>query len=98
MKKIILFVLVFMTITVFLCSCTASFPTKENVVALTSEEAAELLKDKTEKEIHDNWGVPDSYFSGLYGNIYLYNEKCIGIYYDYDSKVITNVVVFDKQN
>ena len=51
-----------------------------------------------EKEIHDNWGVPDSCFSGLYGDIYLYNEKCIGIYYDYDSKVITNVVVFDKQN
>ena len=86
-----------MIIAVLLSSCAASFPSKEKAVSLTGVNAAELLKDKTEKDIHDNRGAPDEMFSGFYGDIYFYNNKCIGIYYDSDSRV-TEVVVFDRQN
>lgn len=64
---------------------------------MTREEATELLKNKTEEEIHDNWGEPDDILSGFYGDIYLYNGKSIVIYYDNDSNV-TDVLVSDKQN
>lgn len=98
MKKSALFVLALLIIAVLLSSCAASFPSKEKAVSLTADgEAAEFLKDKTEKDIHDNRGAPDEMFSGFYGDIYFYNNKCIGIYYDSDSRV-TEVVVFDRQN
>lgn len=97
MKKSALFVLALLIIAVLLSSCAASFPSKEKAVSLTGGNAAELLKDKTEKDIHDNRGAPDEMFSGFYGDIYFYNNKCIGIYYDSDSRV-TEVVVFDRQN
>ena len=97
MKKSVLLLSILMIITIILSSCTASFPSKENVAVLTREEATELLKNKTEKEIHDNWGEPDDILSGFYGDIYLYNDKSIVIYYDNDSNV-TDVLVSDKQN
>ncbi|MBQ7668524.1 MAG: hypothetical protein IJS47_04290 [Clostridia bacterium] len=64
---------------------------------MSREEATEALKDKTEKEINNNWGKPDGMLSGFYGDIYVFNDKQIVIYYDSDSKV-TDVVVFDKQD
>ena len=97
MEKGTLFVFAFVIIAVLLSSCAASFPTKAKAVTLTSEKAAELLKNKTEKEIHDNWGQPDGMLSGFYGDIYEYNGKSIVIYYDADSKV-TDVLVSDQQN
>ena len=39
---------------------------------------------KTEQEINDNWGEPDSMLSGFYGDIYVYEERQIVIYYDGD--------------
>ena len=87
MKKSACFLLALLIITALLSSCTASFPTKETVVTLTEEEAAELLKDKTEKEIHDHWGAPDDSLSGFYGDIYESDGKRIVVYYDGDSKV-----------
>lgn len=95
MKKKTLFV--FMMIVVILSSCATSFPKKESIVMMSREEATEALKDKTEKEINNNWGKPDGMLSGFYGDIYVFNDKQIVIYYDSDSKV-TDVVVFDKQD
>ena len=82
---------------VILVSCSASFPKKESVVTLSSEEATKALKGKTEKEINDNWGEPEGMLSGFYGDIYEYNGKLIVIYYDAGSKV-TDVLISDKQN
>ncbi len=50
---------------------------------------------KTEQEINDNWGEPDSMLSGFYGDIYVYEERQIVIYYDGDSKVV-NVRIWEK--
>ena len=97
MKKSALLLFILLIVAIFLSSCTASFPSKDNIAMLTGEKATELLKDKTEKEIHDNWGEPDDSLSGFYGDVYLYNGKSIVIYFDNNSKV-TNVLVFDKQN
>ncbi len=82
---------------VFLSSCAASISSKESVAALTSEEATKLLKDKTEEEIHHKWGEPDGMLSGFYGDIYIYNEKIVVIYYD-NSSMVSEVVVSDNQN
>ena len=74
-----------------------SFPSKEEVSSATNEQAKNLLWNKTQKEMHDNWGEPDSFFSGVYGDIYVYNTRFIGIFYDYDSKRIIDVKVGDKE-
>ncbi|MBQ7624158.1 MAG: hypothetical protein IJS65_02645 [Clostridia bacterium] len=97
MKNKAIVLLVFLMIVVILSSCAASFPKKESIVTLSSEQATKVLKDKTEKEINDNWGKPDGMLSGFYGNIYDYNDKSIVIYYDTDS-IVTNVLVSDKRN
>ena len=89
--------LILAMITALLFSCTASFPAKEKVAALTNEEATELLNGKTETEIHDSWGEPDDILSGFYGDIYVCGDMHIVIYYDGDSTV-TDVHVFDDRN
>lgn len=96
MKKAASIVLVAVMIAVLLSSCAASLPAKEKVAAMTSEKATRILKDRTEKEIHDAWGDPDGVFSGFYGDIYDHNGKRVGIYYDGEGRV-TDVRVFDKQ-
>lgn len=99
MKKKIFAILTAITVVaVLLSACATSFPTKEKITALKTEEASKLLIDKTQQEIHDNWGIPDSVFSGLYGDIYSYDNKCIGIYYDYDSKQVTDIVIWTKDD
>ncbi len=97
MKKGAIVLLVLLMIAVILSSCAASFPKKESIVTLSSEEATKALKDRTEKEINDHWGKPDGMLSGFYGDIYDYNEKHIVIYYDPVSKAVTDVLVSDKQ-
>ena len=97
MKRIAVVVLTLLMAVVILSSCTTSFPQKESVAALSNEEATEVLKDKTRKDIIDNWGNPDGVLSGFYGDTYVYNSKLIVVYYDSDSKV-TDVLISDKQN
>ena len=92
MQKRTIAVLVILMAAVVLSSCAATFPKKESIVTLLSEEATKVLKDKTKKEINDNWGKPDGMLSGFYGDLYDYNDKRIVIYYDADSKV-TDVLV-----
>ena len=97
MKKSILFLLALVIITVLLSSCIASFPTTEKVVSLTNEQATDLLREKTQKEIRDNWGEPDSFLSGLYGDIYTFRDKMVVVYYDFGSKKIIDVVIAYRQ-
>lgn len=80
-----------------LASCAASFPEKEKVAAMTDEEATELLLDKTQEEVREHWGEPDSFFSGFYGDIYRAGDKCIGLYYDYDTKKVYQVACWVRQ-
>ena len=95
MKKTILGLLL---IVFLLSACSTSFPSKEKVSAMTSEEATKLLLDKTQQEIRDNWGEPSNFFSGLYGDIYEYEGICIGIYYDRDSEKVINVAIWTKED
>ena len=97
MKKRAIVLLVLLMIVVILSSCAEPFPKKESIVTLSSEKATKVLKGKTDEDIKDNWGKPDGILSGLYGDVYKYNDKLIVIYYDSDSKV-TDVLVSDKQN
>ena len=92
MRKTVLGLLIAFLLT----ACSASFPSKEKVSAMTSEEAAKLLLDKSQEEIQDNWGEPHSFFSGFYGDIYEHDDICIGIYYNYDSKRVTDVAIWTK--
>ena len=80
-----------------LASCASSFPEKEKVAAMTGEEATELLMDKTQDEVREHWGEPDSFFSGFYGDIYRVGDKCIGLYYDYDTKKVYQVACWVRQ-
>ena len=95
MKKGAIVLLVLLMIVVILSSCAASFPNKESIVTLSSEEATKFLSDKTEKEINDNWGQPDGVLSGFYGDIYDCEDKRIVIYYEDDGRV-TDVLITDK--
>ena len=97
MRKRAIVLLVILTVAFVISSCAVSFPEKESIAALSSEEATKALKGKTEKEIGDNWGEPDGMLSGFYGDIFEYDGKQIVIYYDADSR-ITDVLVSDKQN
>ena len=65
-----------------LAGCSSAFPSIKQISSLTDEEAEKLLIGKTEQEINDNWGEPDSMLSGFYGDIYVYEERQIVIYYD----------------
>ena len=84
-------------IIMLLSCCASSFPKKETVAAMTDQQASEVLKGKTEKEICENWGTPDDRLSGFYGDIYNCDNKQIIIYFDADGKV-SDVHVIDKQN
>ena len=95
MKKKTSVLIALVMVVIILSSCAASFPKKEIIAALSGEKAADALKDRTKKEINDNWGKPDGILSGFYGDIYEYNSKQIVIYYDGDSSV-TDVLVFDN--
>ncbi|MBR4910829.1 MAG: hypothetical protein IKZ47_05875 [Clostridia bacterium] len=97
MKKSVIVLLILLGIAVLFSSCAAAFPKKEKIAALSSEEATKALKDKTAKDLNDNWGKPDGMLSGFYGDIYECNGKDIVIYYDADNKV-TDVLVSDKHN
>ena len=96
MKRKVISLLVLLTLAVILSSCAGVLPKKEKIAALSAEEAAKALKDKTEKEIRDNWGEPDGMLSGFYGDIYEYSGKIIVIYYDADSRV-TDVLISDAR-
>ena len=94
MKNKPILLLVILSLAVMLSSCAGAFPKKEKIAALSTEEATKALKNKTEKEIRDNWGEPDGMLSGFYGDIYEYSGKTIVIYYDADSRV-TDVLISD---
>ena len=96
MKKRIAVLLISAMLVVTLSSCATSFPKKESIVMLSQKEATEILKGKTQKEVINNWGDPDAVLSGFYGDIYVYNDKQIVIYYDGDSKV-ADVLISDRQ-
>ena len=96
-KTTALVMLVLAMLAVILSSCAAAFPEKEQIASLSGEEATKVLKDRTEKEISDHWGEPDGMLSGFYGDIYVYNDRQIVIYYDGDSRV-TDVLVSDTQD
>ena len=96
-KKGIIAIFALAMLAVILSSCAAAFPEKEQIAALSGEEATKVLKDRPEREISDHWGEPDGMLSGFYGDIYVYNDKQIVIYYDGDSRV-TDVLVSDTQD
>ena len=83
---------------VLLTSCASAFPSTEKIVQMKETEAAELLKGRTKQEIHEHWGEPHSFYSGLYGDIYVYNETCIGVFYEYGSDTVVNIAIFDRQH
>ena len=96
MKKSTSFLLALTMITVLLSSCAASFPAIEKAVSLTSGQAEDLLKGKTETEIRRNWGEPDSHLSGFYGDIYVHDHKQIVIYYDPATRQVSDVIIEDR--
>ena len=98
MKTRTLIILTIVTAAILLAaSCASSFPEKEKVAAMTGEEATGLLMDKTQEEVREHWGEPDSFFSGFYGDIYRAGDKCVGLYYDYETKKVYQVACWVRQ-
>lgn len=94
-KKVLSTVIIL--ICVLFSACTSAFPSTAKIVQMTETEAAELLKGCTKQEVHEHWGEPHSFYSGLYGDIYVYNEKCIGVLYERGSDTVVNIAIVDRQ-
>ncbi len=97
MKKrlTVIFLAIFL---LFLGGCS-SFPTLEEAFQLSEEEINHKLIGVSQDKIRKEWGEPDSYFSGFYGDIYTDpadEEKCMGIYYHNDDKAIYRITFFGR--
>lgn len=69
-----------------LCACTGVSVSLEDIQKLPREELEEKLLGLSQEEIHQMWGQPDSFLSGLWGDIYLLSEDdmMIIVYYETD--------------
>ena len=69
-----------------LCACGANDISLEDVQKLSQEELGEKLVGLSQKEIQEMWGNPDSFLSGLWGDIYLLpeNNMMIILFYETD--------------
>ncbi len=75
-------------------------PSLEKVFSMSQESADKRLFNVSREKIRNAWGEPDSFFSGMYGDIYCDpndEDKLIGVYYDGDTDTVMHVVFFDRQ-
>ena len=79
MKNKAFIIVSLLIVAIMLSACKATFPSKEEIIAMTGEEATNLLKDKTAKDIHDNWGEPHSFFRD-YMAIYIFMTISVSVY------------------
>lgn len=95
MKKIIsLFICLFL-----LTACMA-VPSREKVFSMDEIQANKKLFNISRERILEAWGQPQSFFSGLYGDIYEDPEdpdRLIGIQYDRDTDTVIGITFFDRQ-
>lgn len=62
---------------------SSSFPTREEIAAMTEQQAAEALAGTSREALRKAWGEPDGMLSGFYGDIYNGPDgKRIVVYYD----------------
>ena len=97
-RRISKYIVVVMALLV-LAGCSG-VPSLKKVFTLSEEKTNRKLFNVRQDTIRKTWGEPDSIFSGFYGDIYRNPENSnnlIDIYYDPDTKTVTNVVFFDRQ-
>lgn len=95
MKKIISIL-----ICIFILTACMAVPSREKVFSMDEVQANEKLFNISRERILKAWGQPDSFFSGLYGDIYedpKDPDKLIGILYDRDTDTVIGITFFDRQ-
>ncbi len=75
---------------VFLVGCAKGEPT------ITDYQSVEV--GTKQEKVHKRFGEPDSTLSGLYGDIYVVEDKQVIIYYDFNEETgypVTEIKTFD---
>lgn len=73
----------------------SSVPTLEKAFSMREEALLEGLKGVSEEELFGEWGEFNSPFSGMYGYIWNREGKNIGVYFDFEKKVVVDVKMFE---
>lgn len=86
MKKLVLLMLIVLLL--LLCGCNADTQefTPDSAAKLSEEALNEKLIGLSSDQIHEMWGEPDSFLSGVSGDIYLLSRdnRMLIIVYDAD--------------
>lgn len=69
-----------------------SIPTLEEACTMTAEALEVCLSGHTQAEVRAAWGEPQAMYSGMYGDIWESGEDTIGVYYDFGTKQVENVI------
>lgn len=72
------------------------FPSLEKAFMMKESDLLSALKGAREEEVLEEWGRPDSMFSGMYGYIWEKDAYCIGVYLDLEEKSVTDVKTWTK--
>ena len=86
-----------MILTLYGCSYV---PSLEKIFSMSQESVDKRLFNVSREKIVNAWGGPDSFFSGMYGDIYCDpndEDKLIGVCYDRDTDTVIHLVFFDRQ-
>lgn len=73
----------------------SSVPTLEKAFSMREDALLEGLKGVSEEELFGEWGEFNSPFSGMYGYIWNREGKNIGVYFDFEKKVVVDVKMFE---
>lgn len=62
----------------------SGFPTREEIAAMTDQQAAEVLAGTSQEALRKAWGEPVAVRSDVYGDVYAYDGPggCIVVHYD----------------
>ena len=84
--KRVLSIIALISLLLTLCACGSEKISLESVSKIAEEDLNAKLLGLSQEEIHEMWGQPDSFLSGLWGDIYLLPEddRMIILYYETD--------------
>lgn len=89
MKKLISLILALLLFSLCACSAGTQEFTPDSAAKLSEETLNEKLIGLSSEQVHEMWGQPDSFLSGISGDIYLLSKdrRMIIILYDADGFV-----------
>ncbi len=82
-----LFLVLIAAMTLSLCACKTNRISLADVQKLSQEEVEEKMIGLSQEEVREMWGQPDSFLSGLWGDIYLLPEGDMMIILCYETDI-----------